>query len=103
MTPSIKRVNGELQLVEAALCKSLTSQAAALEKLLQTKSKAPKELKSQFNQVFSLIADSVELSSFACFKTNESRREQILSQIMGRINFFPQKRSRRKDCSLAAI
>ena len=79
MTPPAKRLNGDLQLVESALCKGLISQASVMDKLVQLKAETPKEFRGKFNDIFSLLADSVEFSTFARFKSNETRRDQILS------------------------
>lgn len=43
------------------------------------KEKCPKTLNSQFNEIFTLLASSVEFSCLGRTKTNDIRRDQILN------------------------
>jgi hypothetical protein len=79
MTPSSKRANGDLQLVEAAVCKSMTAQAMAMQELAELRKSMPKNLSDGFQSVFRRLADSVEFGAFARAKTNESRRDTTLA------------------------
>ena len=74
-----KRLNAELQLVESSICKSLTSQALAVDALLQIKAEAPAELRPKFNEAFTHFANAIECEAFARYKTNDARRGQILA------------------------
>ena len=74
-----KKLNGDLHLVETALCKSMNAQALALEKLVDLKAKLSKDLGAQVNEVFTLMANSVEFNCLARARTNEVRRAQILN------------------------
>ena len=77
-----KRANGDLHLVETACCKSTISTSLALDRLLDLqKSLGSSKLTSQFNEIFTLLADSVEFSCYARAKTNEVRREQIVASL----------------------
>jgi hypothetical protein len=81
MTPSAKRANGDLHSVETAWCKTITSQALALEELASLKELAPKNMKTKFNQVISNLASAVEFSCFGRAKTNDIRRSNILASL----------------------
>ena len=81
MPAGVKKLNGELQLSEAALCKALTAQALVFEKLAALKKEANSSLNDKFNDIFSLLADSVEFSSFGRSKLNNSRRVQIMNSL----------------------
>ena len=81
MTPGAKKCNAELHMVESVLCKSLISQASALEKLAATKVKCGKDMRGSFNAVSGLQADSIEYSCFGRARTNEVRRKNILSSL----------------------
>lgn len=77
MTPSAKIINEDLHLVEAAICNSLSSQALAFDKLMALKEMVPISCRDKFNDIFDLMENSVELSSFGRARVNESRRNQI--------------------------
>ena len=82
MNAPTKKSNSDLHHVEAAICKAVTAQARIFDKLASLKaSVSDKSLKSEFNEVFSLMADSVEFCSFARTKTNDVRRTQILTSL----------------------
>lgn len=82
MSPTAKRANADLQLAEAAVCKALTAEATVFDKLSEIKSKITDPiLRSGFNEIFSLLADSVEFCAFTRSKINESRRTQILNSL----------------------
>ena len=81
MTPGSKKANAELHMVESAWCKSLIAQSSALEKLAAIKDKCSKDMRGSFNAVFGLLADSIEYSCFGRARTNEVRRNNILSAL----------------------
>ena len=62
-------------------CKSLISQASALEKLAATKVKCGKDMRGSINAVSGLQADSIEYSCFGRARTKEVRRKNILSSL----------------------
>ena len=77
-----KKLNGDLHLVEAAICKSINAQGLAMQKVLELQDSIKKtDLGAKFNEVFKLLADSVEFQCFGRSKVNEVRRDQILNQL----------------------
>ena len=60
MTPGAKKGNAELHMVESVLCKSLISQASALEKVAAIKEKCSGDTRGSFYEAFELLADSFD-------------------------------------------
>ena len=64
MTPGAKKGNAELHMVVSVLCKSLISQASALEKIAAIKEKCSRDMYGSFNEAFELLADSFDYIFF---------------------------------------
>lgn len=80
LSASAKRESGAAQVVDTALCKSITAQSRAMGKLVKIKQMFP-NVSSELNDVFKLLADAAEFSTFAKFRVNESRRDNILASL----------------------
>lgn len=76
-----KKVCTELHMVESALCKAMTAQGLAMEKLIMLKNHLPNSTMNEFNEVFRCLADSVEFSAFSRERVNDSRRSRLLSNL----------------------
>ena len=61
------------------MCKSLSAQGLALEKLVYLKL-AP-QASAEFNKIFKLISDSLEFGSFPRSRINDIRREAVLGNV----------------------
>lgn len=80
LSASAKRDSSAAQVVDTALCKSITAQSRAMEKLVNVKQMAP-GVSKELNEVFKLLSDAMEFNSFAKFRVNESRRSNILANL----------------------
>ena len=82
LNPKSKKVNGDLHIVESTICKSLTAQCMAMDKLLELQSVVRKpELAGKFEEVFSPLADSMEFGCLSRARTYEVRRDLVLTSL----------------------
>lgn len=79
--PNSARKNcNDMQVIESSMCKSITAQGLALEKLVDVRHKFP-EAGDQINEIFKLMNDSLEFNCFARARTNDARRDQVLASV----------------------
>jgi hypothetical protein len=86
LTPSIKRESGDLLIVEAANCKAITAQGRAMSKLVDLKKELPNDFSEKVNEIFKLMADSIEFNSFSRARVNNFRRDRILANLNSNYN-----------------
>lgn len=81
LSPAVKRETGDMLYVESAMCKTMVAQGKAMDKLVELRQQLNADGTKILNEVFKCMSDAIEFSAFARSRTNDCRREKVLSNL----------------------
>jgi hypothetical protein len=81
LTPSVKKESNDIQVIESALCKAITTQCRVFDKLTDMIPGASPAQNKAITDIMKTMSDSVEISVFARARLNDCRRDKILGSV----------------------